>query len=90
LLRNLDLKAVVQRMVRPSIMSKSHFLLLLMTVLVTACSAPRESPSATPAASHTPLPATDLPTVLPLTPTREKVFVPKQNDLIFIEFFAVT
>jgi hypothetical protein len=71
-------------------MSKSHFLLLLMTVLITACRAPQENPGTSPPASPTPMPVTAIPTVLPLTPTREKVFVPKQNDLIFIEFFAVT
>ena len=29
-------------------------------------------------------------TIVPITLTPEKVFVPKQNDLIFIEFFAIT
>jgi hypothetical protein len=71
-------------------MSKRHIFLLLITVLVTACNAPRENPGVTPPASRTPIAATAIPTVIPFTPTPEKVFVPKQNDLIFIEFFAVT
>ena len=64
--------------------------LFFMTVFIVACAAPQEHPSAPIPASHTSTAAAVNPTIVPLTPTREKVFVPKQNDLIFIEFFAVT
>jgi hypothetical protein len=71
-------------------MLKRCIFLLFITVLVTACREPRENPGVTPPASRTPIAATAIPTVIPSTLTPQKVFVPKQNDLIFIEFFAVT
>lgn len=75
---------------RHFVMSKRHIFVFFITVLVTACSAPTENPGVTPPASRTPIAATAIPTVIPFTLTPEKVFVPKQNNLIFIEFFAAT
>jgi hypothetical protein len=69
-------------------MLKRYIFLLFMTLFVAACVAPQEKPSA-PAPS-TPTSAAVIPTIIPFTPTPGKTFVPKQNDLIFIEFFAVT
>ena len=71
-------------------MLKRYMFLLFITVLATACREPQENPDVTPPASRTPLAATATSAVIPFTPTPEQVFVPKQNDLIFIEFFAVT
>ena len=59
-----------------------------ITLFVTACAAPRDNQEVTPA--PTLMTATDVPTVVPTVPTTIETFVPKQNDLIFIEFFAVT
>ena len=61
-----------------------------VTVFIASCAAPQEQPIAPIPTSHTPTATAVNPTIVPLTSTPEKVFVPKQNDLIFIEFFAVT
>ena len=69
-------------------MLKRYAFLLFMTLFIASCAAPQEKFVTPPPSS--PIPATGIPTVVPFTPTPEKTFVPKQNDLIFIEFFAVT
>ena len=72
-------------------MLKRFVFLLFMTLLMAACAAPRENPTALPPTAS-PIPATiaAAATPVPPTPTPEISFVPKQNDLIFIEFFAIT
>jgi uncharacterized lipoprotein YajG len=70
------------------LMLKRYVFLLFMILFVAACAAPRENPSVPPPATLTS--ATVIPTAVPFTPTSVKAFVPKQNDLIFIEFFAIT
>ena len=64
------------------------FLFITIIMFVTACAARRENMVVTPV--PTPLAATHVPTVLPSVPPTAERSVPKQNDLIFIEFFAVT
>jgi len=54
------------------------------------CAAPQETVVAPPDASPTPIPAQDISTKVPSTPTPAKKITVKQNDLIFIEFFAIT
>jgi PBP1b-binding outer membrane lipoprotein LpoB len=70
-------------------MLKRYVSLLFVTLFLASCVAPRETqtaPSTSPATA-----ATANPTTIPITSTPDKkTFVPKQNDLIFIEFFAVT
>ena len=65
-----------------------YYVFLFITLFVAACAAPRENSGVTPV--PTPLAATRSPTVVPSVPPTVARFVPKQNDLIFIEFFAVT
>ena len=65
-----------------------YIFLLFMTLFVTSCATAQET-TITPLPS-TPTLATAVPTIVPFTSTPEKAFVPKQNDLIFIEFFAIT
>lgn len=69
-------------------MMKRFLFLCFMTGLVVSCAGPQEKASALLPSS--PTSAIPVPTIVPLTSTPEKTFVPKQNDLIFIEFFAVT
>ena len=70
-------------------MLKRYLSLLFVTLFLASCVAPRQTQTAPP--PSTPISATDIPTAVPVTPTPDKkTFVPKQNDLIFIEFFAVT
>ena len=69
-------------------MMKRYLFLCFMTWLVVSCAGPQEQASA-PLPS-TPTSAIPVPTIVPLTSTPAKAFVPKQNDLILIEFFAVT
>ncbi|HEU0294151.1 MAG TPA: hypothetical protein VFR47_15530 [Anaerolineales bacterium] len=71
-------------------MLQRYIFLFFMTVFIASCATRQELPTAPIPASHAPTAAAVNPTIAPLTPTPEKVFVPKQNDLIFIEFFAVT
>ena len=67
---------------------KRYVFLIILTLHLTACVAPQE-PLVTPPASI-PTSVTAIPTNIPLTPTPAKKIVVKQNDLIFIEFFAIT
>lgn len=69
-------------------MLKRYIFLFFIALFASSCVAPTENPSLLPPSTLTT--ATDSPTVIPLTPTPEKTFVPKRNDLIFIEFFAIT
>jgi hypothetical protein len=69
-------------------MSKRYMFLCFVSLVIVSCAAPQEK-SITRLPS-TPTSISTLSTVVPFTPTPEKIFVPKQNDLIFIEFFAVT
>ncbi len=69
---------------------KRHTFLLFMTLIVVACAAPQETAVAPPAASRTPTSAAEISTKVPSTPTPAKKIIVKQNDLIFIEFFAIT
>jgi nitrous oxide reductase accessory protein NosL len=71
-------------------MMKRKIYLVLLTLCLAACVAQQETPAAPPPALPTPTSATVIPTNIPLTPTPAKKIVVKQNDLIFIEFFAVT
>ena len=68
-------------------MLKRYLFLFFLSLVVGSCAAPQEKPL-TPLPS-TPTSVATLPTVVPFTSTPEK-FIPKQNDLIFIEFFAIT
>ena len=65
-----------------------YYVFLLLTLFAAACAAPRENVEMTPV--PTPLTTTHVPTVVPSVRATVERFVPKQNDLIFIEFFAVT
>ena len=71
-------------------MRKLYFLFLLFPLLLFACAAPQATnivvASATSQPESTIVAAA---TVLP-TQTATAKFIPKQNDLLFIEFFAVT
>lgn len=61
--------------------------LLFLTFCLSACES-QFAPTPPPA---TPLPATAILTVAPTPqPTATAKFIPKANDLTFIEFFAVT
>ena len=76
-----------------ALMLKRYIFLFFLSLVVVSCAAPQEK-SITPLPSNSTLPSiptavTTLSTVVPFTPTPEK-FIPKQNDLIFIEFFAIT
>ena len=68
-------------------MSKRYIFLFFLSLVVVSCAAPQEK-AVTPLPS-TPTSVTTLSSLVPFTPTPEK-FIPKQNDLIFIEFFAIT
>lgn len=68
-------------------MWKRYIFLFFLSLVVVSCAAPQEK-SITPLPSN-PAAVTTLSTVVPFTPPPEK-FIPKQNDLIFIEFFAIT
>jgi hypothetical protein len=70
-----------------ALMLKRYVFIFLLSLFVVSCAAPQEKPI-TPLPS-TPSSVTAIPTLIPFTSTPKK-FVPKQNDLIFIEFFAVT
>jgi len=65
-------------------------LFLAVTFTLSACAtALQETATATPPA--TPTPATVILTAVPSAQaSATQAFVPKQNDLIFIEFFAIT
>ncbi len=67
---------------------KRYVFLIILTLYLTSCVASQET-LVTPPASI-PTSVTAVPTNAPLTPTPAKKIVVKQNDLIFIEFFAVT
>ena len=69
-------------------MLKRYAFLLFMTLFIASCAAPQEKFVTSPPSSPTSAPA--ISTIIPFTPTPQTPFVPKQNDLIFIEFFAVT
>ncbi len=69
-------------------MRKYFFHLSIALLLLSAC-APRTEDIPAPAASLTPV-STDVPATVMPTGTPVKKFVPKQNDLIFIEFFSIT
>ena len=69
-------------------MMKRYLFLCFMTWFMVSCAESQEQASASLPSS--PTSPTPVPTMVPLTSTPEKAFVPKQNDLIFIEFFAVT
>jgi hypothetical protein len=68
--------------------SKIPFYILAVILLATAC-----APVATPIATSIPPTGTAVNTVIPVQPTTaatEAASVPKQKDLLFVEFFAVT
>ena len=69
---------------------KRYALLLLTTLIVVACAAPQATAVAPPLASRTPTSAPDISTKVPFTPTPAKKIAVKHNDLLFIEFFAIT
>ena len=69
---------------------KRYALLLLTTLIVVACAAPQATAVAPPPASRTPTSARDISTKVPSTPTPAKKIAVKHNDLLFIEFFAIT
>jgi len=76
--------------VRAKVLMKRYIFVFFMTLFFAACAAPQEKLVTPSPASRTPTSAADIPTVIPFTSTPARSFVPKQNDLIFIEFFAVT
>ena len=67
---------------------KRYIFVFFMTLFVASCAVAQEQPITPSPSTPTAAPASS--TIVPITPTPEKVFVPKQNDLIFIEFFAIT
>jgi hypothetical protein len=67
---------------------KRYIFACFITLFLASCAVPREQTIALSTATLTSVPA--ISTNIPSTPTPQKAFVPKQNDLIFIEFFAVT
>jgi PBP1b-binding outer membrane lipoprotein LpoB len=67
---------------------KRYIFVFFMTLLLASCAVPQAQPITPTASTPTTAPASS--TIVPITLTPEKGFVPKQNDLIFIEFFAIT
>ena len=71
-------------------MRKLSFLIVLLSVVLFACSSPQATNyPATIAPSESMPTMAPVDTALPIQTATPK-FVPKQNDLLFIEFFAVT
>ena len=71
-------------------MRKLAFFVFLSLLLLFACAAPQATNIAVASATSQPE-STIIPAASALpTQTATAKFVPKQNDLLFIEFFAVT
>ena len=71
-----------------SVMSKYPLLVCLLTLVLFSCAAPQVDVSAKIVPSEI-VPVVTLTAVVP-TQTVAPNLIPKHNDLIFIEFFAVT
>jgi len=69
-------------------MRKFTLLVFLVPLLLFACAAPQEDISATSVPSEIVLVTAAAPVVVDQTATPK--LTPKHNDLIFVEFFAVT
>ena len=69
-------------------MRKINLLVLLVPLLLFSCAAPQENISATVVPSATVSVTVAAPVVAIQTATPN--LIPKHNDLIFVEFFAVT